>query len=239
MMYAELTQLFHSVPHEALRADYVNAISEDNILGKKTLSTRRLTTQRLSELYGLDPAIPLFRIVRALWNQETEPSGRPLLALLCSLARDPLLRASRDAACLTPIGREFPRTDISAALARLGQGRLNAATIAKIVRNVASSWTQSGHFTGRVRKVRTVVRPTPASVTFACMLGYMEGLRGRSLFSSPWTKVFDASSFELEQAAIEARRLGLLDLKLSPDTAEISFPSQFGLDSRSLGNVPY
>ena len=53
---------------DASRADYVAAIVEHNCLGKPTSATRVLSAQRLSELYALDPDVPLFRIMRNLWR---------------------------------------------------------------------------------------------------------------------------------------------------------------------------
>ncbi len=239
LMLSELSQLLGAVPFHAERAIYLHAVIEDNLLGKRTVATRRLTAQRLSELYGLDSTIPLFRILRLLWDVEESGQGRPLLALLCSLARDPLLRATRDAVFAAEIGSELSRKAFSAAISRLTHGRMNDATIDKIVRNAASSWTQSGHFVGRMRKIRLSVRPTPASVTFAFVLGHLEGIRGRQLFTSPWMKLFDADLSELQRCATLARSLHLIDLKLSADTAEISFPPNYGLDSRSMSYVAY
>lgn len=68
-------------------SDYGKAVLDDNCLGKQTFSNRKLSLQRLSELYALDPAVPLFRIMRNLW--EINPESCPQLAILLSLARDP------------------------------------------------------------------------------------------------------------------------------------------------------
>jgi hypothetical protein len=95
MMLAELTELLAAVPANATREEYAEAIIEDNILGKQTTSTRRLTNQQLGELYGLSLTLPLFRVLRRLWD--VDAPGRPLIALLCALARDPLLRATSKA----------------------------------------------------------------------------------------------------------------------------------------------
>src|SRR5580704_8466319 len=62
MMFEELGQVLLATAAEARRADYAAAIIEGNCLSKPTGATRRLTNQRLGELYGLDPAIPLFRV---------------------------------------------------------------------------------------------------------------------------------------------------------------------------------
>ena len=92
IMLDELRSVLVNCEPDAARDDYLSAIREDNCLGKRTAATRRLSSQRLSELYGLDPAVPLFRVLRRCWY--TDRDGQPLLALLLALARDPLLRVS-------------------------------------------------------------------------------------------------------------------------------------------------
>ena len=92
MMLVELSDLLAALPANATREDYAEAIIEDNVLGKQTAATRRLSNQRLGELYGLSKSIPVFRVMRRLWDSDEQ--GRPLIAFLCALARDPLLRAS-------------------------------------------------------------------------------------------------------------------------------------------------
>jgi hypothetical protein len=57
MVLTDPTELLAAVPANATREEYAEAIIEDNILGKQTTSTRRLTNQRLGELYGLSPAV--------------------------------------------------------------------------------------------------------------------------------------------------------------------------------------
>jgi hypothetical protein len=89
-MLAELTTILASVPASASKSERRSAIVSENVLGKKTTSTRKSTAQRLSELYALDPSVPLFRLLQVFWKDD--PAGQPLLALLCASARDPLLR---------------------------------------------------------------------------------------------------------------------------------------------------
>lgn len=85
-MVAELTDLLAIAPETTTRAEFARVIVEENALGKATLATRKLTAQRLAELYGLDDSIPLFRLLRGLWK--LDPDARPLLATLVALARD-------------------------------------------------------------------------------------------------------------------------------------------------------
>ncbi len=213
--------LLESLSMVAGRHDYLAAIIENNALGKQTAATRKLTAQRLTELYALESGVPLFRVLRRFWQDDVP--GRPLLALLCALARDPLLRATAEPVISMFSGEELSRQKITDAIRSAVGGRLNDATLDKVVRNVSSSWTQSGHLQGRTRKFRQLVRPTPLTTAYALMLGYLEGQRGGRLFETPWTRVLDASPADLRTIATEAKRLSGLDLKAAGDVVEIGF----------------
>ena len=232
IMLDELSNLLDAVPGDAVRDDYAHAVMTHNCLGKRTAATRKLTLQRLSELYALDPRVILFRVLRDLWaGNET---SRPLLAMLLSLARDPLLRASAVAVVRTPYGNEFARQSMKDAVIDAVGDRLNAATLDKVVRNASSSWTQAGHFRGRGRKIRQRVETTPAATTFTLLLGFALGRRGRMLFEMPWTAVLDTSPDGLIDMAVEAKRLGLLDLKQSGSMIDVSFPALLTNREREL-----
>lgn len=220
IMLGELSVLLRVASSEAKRADYRTLIVEDNCLGKRTLATRRLSDQRLSELYALDAGVLLFRVMRRLW--QADEGGRPLLALLLALARDPLLRMTAPPILRLRPGEELRRQALTDALNRGTGSRFNEAVLAKIVRNAASSWTQSGHLAGRSRKIRHVVSPTPGGVAFALLLGYAVGARGTMLFGSLWAKALDASTDELISLATDAKRVGYLDLKASGGVVELS-----------------
>ena len=232
IMLDELSQLLDAVPGEASRRDYAQAVTEGNCLGKRTAATRKLSLQRLSELYGLDARLLLFRVLKGLWEQHA--SSRPLLALLLALARDPLLRASARAVVATPFGHELGRQAMKDALSGIVEGRLNDATLDKVVRNASSSWTQSGHLRGRGRKIRQRVAATPAAVAYALLLGFALGRRGRLLFETPWAEVLDAPPGELVEVAVDARRLGLVDLKQSGRMIDVSFPAMLTGREREL-----
>lgn len=190
------------------RADYSRAILEDNVLGKDTASARRTSLQRLTELYGIDQALPIFRVLRRLWAID-EP-GRPLLAMLCALARDPLLRATAPAVLSLAPGAELLRSTLHAAIDPNPVPRFKPAILDKIARNTASSWAQSGHLQGRVRKLRRHVTPTPASTAFALWLGSLQGLAGDYLLTTLWAAVLDAPPNRLFESALQAKQLGLI-----------------------------
>jgi hypothetical protein len=222
MMIEELTLLFQATPDHSSRDACFAAVIEDNVLNKPTVATRRLTVQRLSELYALDENVTLFRVLRRFWRNESQ--GRPLLAVLCALARDPLLRLTTDPVLALRAGEELSRQRLTDVLRPSTEGRFNDATLDQIIRNTSASWTQSGHLQGRNRKIRQAVRPTPIATAYALLLGYLQGLRGNRLFETPWTCVLDATKPELLQQTADAKRLGVLDMKQAGDVIEVSFP---------------
>ena len=228
IMLDELEFLLAACAEDATREDYLSAIREDNCLGKRTVATRRSSGQRLIELYSLDPKVPLFRVMRRLWHADR--NGRTLYALLLALARDPLLRVTAPAILRMLPGEELARQQLTDALRGSVGGRLNENILDKVVRNAASSWTQSGHLQGRGRKVRRKVMPTPATTAYALLLGYLTGARGGMLFQSLWAQVLDAPVGDLLNYALDAKRLGFLDMSQSGDVIEVSFSRLLGPD---------
>ena len=220
IMLADLGELLAAVPPEAVRADYVAAIIDDNVLGKATIATRRWTGQRLGELYAIDPRVPIFRVLRRLWLVDVP--GRPLLAMLCALARDPLLRSTAPTVLALPVGTELIRSRFLDEIREVVGGRLNESVLDKVARNAASSWAQSGHLRGRMRKMRTSVAPTPGSLAMALWIGSLEGLGGPALLDCRWTRVLDRAGPDLLPVAFEAKRLGLIHARAGGGVVEIN-----------------
>jgi hypothetical protein len=220
MMLEELSRVLEATNQGARRADYAAAIIDGNCLLKPTASTRRLTNQRLGELYGLDLIIPLFRVLRRLWDAGAD--GRPLLALLAAIARDPLLAATCPAIVTLPANAELKRDSLKEGLQAAVGNRLNESTLEKVCRNAASTWAQSGHLEGRTFKKRQTVTPSPTAVTFAIYLACAAGFRGAEIFSSGWLRVLDRDPSQARQLALEAKRSGLLDLRMAGDVVELN-----------------
>lgn len=218
MMLAELSALLAAVPPAVKLGAYRTAIVEENCLGKRTVSTRRLTFQRLQELYALDPTVPVFRILRRLWGIDEQ--GRPLLALLIALARDPLLLATAPAVVPLPPGAELSRASMRETLGQAGE-RLNESILGKVIRNAASSWSQSGHLQGRTFKTRRPVHATPAALALALYLAHAAGLSTEESFHSGWVQVLDCSASAALELATAAKRLGLLDLRMAGDVIDL------------------
>jgi len=219
LMLEELTEVLAAAPSTADRDGYSAAIIVDNCLSKPTASTRRLSNQRLGELYALDPKCAVFRVLRRLWFLEER--GRPLLALLAAMSRDPLLVASAAPILALPDGTEMQRSAVRDALRKVVGERLNPAVLDKVVRNTASTWTQTGHLQGRMFKIRKRVEATPCAVAMALYLGHSVGFRGDELLRSGWVAALDCSPASAQALAIEAKRLGLIDLRTSGDVLEL------------------
>lgn len=221
IMVDELTALLRHCPSSSTRSDYVHAVVEENCLGKHTLSTRQLTVQRLSELYSLDPKVLLFHLLRHYWDADEK--SQPQLAILTALARDPLLRVTAPAVIAMKEGEEIARQRLTDALREALNGRLNDDSLDKVVRNTASSWTQSGHLEGRSRKKRLKLQPTPVSTAYALLLGFLLGNRDRSLFETLFCRILDRNIAELTFLAMDAKRLGFLDIKMAGGLIVVSF----------------
>lgn len=221
-MLADLTAVLAAVPSDAPHEHYRYAIQNDNVLGKKTASTRHWAYKKLRELYALDPSMPVFRELRARW--EAGGDGRPLLALLAALARDSLLRASVPVLTAAKPGALVLREAFRASMVQARGDRFSDETIKAIVSHLYTSWTESGHLTGKRERARAQVSPTTAATTYALVLGYMTGSRGELLFSTLWTSVLDAPAAVLHDQAKEASRLGWLTYRGIGNIVDVSFP---------------
>jgi hypothetical protein len=220
MMFDELVATLAAVPVSATAGDYSAAIIEDNCLGKQTVANRRHSLQHLRELYALDPTVPLFRVLSRLWAIDTQ--GRPLLALLTSLARDPLLLGTAAVIVGLPDGAEFQRTIMRTSIANAVGERLNDSTLEKVIRNIASSWAQSGHLQGRTFKIRRLVQATPAAVAFALYLASAAGFHGQEILTSAWVRVLDCGTSTALELTLEAKRIGLVDLRVAGDAFDLN-----------------
>lgn len=217
----DLATLLQHLPADAPNAAYRSAAKEENILAKKTASTRHYVVQRLSQLYGLDPSIPLFRTFRTLWEEADE--GRPLLALLLALARDPILRTTAPPVLAMDIGEALDKENLAQAIMDAEGDRFNETSVQKITQMSASSWTQSGHLEGRYNKIRQRPVCTATTTAYALLLGYMTGLRGQRLFDTLWTDALDAPEHEVQEYARRASRRGIITYRNAGGIIEVDF----------------
>ena len=223
MMLAEMERLLDVIPRDAVRADYRSAVVEANLLGKPTIKARKLTFEHLCDLYALDPDVCLFRVFRRLWYSDGE--ARPVLGLLISLARDNLLRPSVPVILAAKPGGQVTRGQMASLFDEHSGGRLSAASVEALAQRVNGTWTQAGYLAGKVKKVRAAPKITPADVSFALFLAYLEGRRAQRLFSSDWVRVLDLPKERLVELTQSAAERGLLVFRRTGGVMEVRFPN--------------
>lgn len=222
IMVPELGTLLESMSKEGFSyQQYSMAVLEDNCLHKRSIKNREITLERLRILYGLDDKITIFRALKKLWSKE--PESLPLIAFLCAYTRDQLLRELSPWILTRPEGTRVDRLELEKQITKLYPDRFSAGTLTSTSQNLNASWTQAGFLTGRSRKVRIKAKPSPASVTYALVLGFLSGLRGMLLFEGEYVSLMDSPKEDLICLAEMASRKGLLRMKRIGDVIEVDF----------------
>jgi hypothetical protein len=221
MMLKELRELLAACPPEATTTDLSQAVLERNVLAKRSENTRARSLRYLRELYLLDPRSVLFRGLRDLWD--LDEAAQPLLALMCALARDPLLRATAGVVLEAPPGSSVTSAKIADGVADRYAGSYSDLVRGKIGRNAASSWTQSGHLVGRSAKVRSRAVCRPAAVAYAFLLGHLEDARGLGLLRTVWGRALDASDPTVFEQAFSAAQRGWIEFRRAGEVLDVGF----------------
>lgn len=219
MMLAELQQAMGATSDGDARG-METAILSGNVLAKPTGSARRLALSRLNTLYGIANPIPIQSAALRLWRRS--PSGHTLLALLCALAREPLLRDTAAAILNATPGAPVRWPDLAAALEAQHPGRYSPKMLKSLAQNCASTWTQSGHLKGKVAKIRARAEPTPEVAAYAALLGELAGFGGPALLQSPWMAVLDRPETDLLSLLRRAESIGLLRVRAGGGVVQIT-----------------
>lgn len=224
MMLADLEKLFaHVTDPRASKADYRNAIEEDNCLLKKSVKTRQLSLRHLAALYGLDPDLPIFQGLRYFWQKDAQ--ARPLLALICACARDPLLRSTAPFVLTQPQGSTLSAKSMMDFIAKANPDRFSLSTLTSAAQNINSTWTQSGHLQGKISKTRSRPVVTAASAAYALYVGWLAGGRGLNLFQGDFMALLSCGQEGGLELAAQAARLGWIKLKRIGDLVDVHFPN--------------
>jgi len=221
MMFEEMRILQESLPLEAKKEDFKRAIVEENILGKPTQSSREKSFHHLVELYGMDPGLALFRVLRTLGNADR--SSFPLMAATCVYSRDPQLRASFELIQSKRDGQEIPRVEMEELLEASFPDRFSPAMKKSLAQNVNTTWTFSGHLEGRSKKTRRLPVAGFGAVTFAMFVGWLSGLRGELLLSSVYGRLVNAEPGTILHQLRQASAHQWLRLRSGGGVTEIDF----------------
>ena len=220
IMLREFNQLLDHCAPDAKWPDYQYAIIDENILLKPTQSSRGEALRRLRQLYGLDDIL-IFKTLKFLAYSDSH--ARPLLALLCALARDATLRSTIELIVSAHPSEVLAPVQFKSIIASSFPGQLSDSTLSSAGRNTISSWEQSGHLHGLKQKVRQQVQPTPVVTAYALFLAYLNGERGEAMFESPWCKVLDQPAHILRAQAQQASQQGWLEYRFAGQVTEITF----------------
>ncbi|WNZ28444.1 MAG: hypothetical protein IAX21_07185 [Candidatus Bathyarchaeota archaeon] len=223
MMLQELQSLLSCVHNpSASKSDYRRAIIEENCLGKRSEKSRKITSMHLGFLYALDPEVTIFRVLRYFWDRDVK--GRPLLALLSAYSRDGLVRTSAPLVLPLVEGETFRRDALEEYIYKQYPNRFSEASLKSVVRNLAATWTKSGHLVEKNgKKIRSKALATPGLVSFALLLGYLVGARGEALFTTEFAKLLDCSPARSIELAEEASRRGWIVFKRIGKVMEVQF----------------
>lgn len=225
IMVNELSLLLSVTPQNSSFDELRKRVYDDNILQKSSVSGRKKSFYHLKQSYGLDIQTPVFRALRFLWDFDA--GERRMLALQCALARDTILRASAPGILSLQAGEEARKEPLMDLVEKEYPQRYSPKSVKAISEHLLSSWAQSGHLEGKMRKIRTKATAGPASLTYALFLGYLSGVQGNPLFRTVWADVLDATDTEIRGYVGESMRKGWLIYKDAGGIVEISFPSTF------------
>jgi len=221
LMLVELSALLAACEADVPKDAYRVAVIDDNVLLKPSASTRAKTYAYLRDRFALDPDVPVFALLRLLWDRD--PSGRPLVALLVAAFRDPVLRATLSALIAYQPDQPVSSRSLGQAIADAFPGRFKDKTIKSTGENVVSSFKQSGHLRGRANCRRQRVTPTPGAVTVALLFAALGGAGGRGLLDSDWVRVLDTPGERVLAEARVAASRGWLEIRQAGDVLDISF----------------
>ncbi len=221
VMLPELGLLFAAVPVTAGRADYRAAILDENVLGKPTFSSRQKSEKHLYELYGLDPALALFRLLRRFATED--PASLPLLALTCAFCRDPQLRDSFAVIETLKPGEVLTRAQMVAYLEEVYPERFSSVMLSSLATRLGVTWAATGHLKGTASRTRALPVPTPAACSYAMFAGYLLGLRGELLISSVFTRLVGADPSSVLSHLVVGSRNDWLRLRHGGGVTEIDF----------------
>lgn len=236
MMLNELRCVFQHTPPDAAPAAIEAAVIDLNVLNKATQGGRKKSLHHLRELYGLDVAQALFRVLRVFAKRD--PLSVPLLALVCVFCRDPQLKESFELIRHLRLGEVLLRETMEDHLESSFPGRFSHATKKSMAQNVNTTWTYSGHLTGKVRKIRCLPDCRPEAAAYSMFAGYLAGLRGQQLLESTYGQLVARDpSILLAQLPLAAAR-GLIGFKFAGGIFEFDFHRLLTPEEQRICDVP-
>jgi hypothetical protein len=224
-MLPELDALLALVPAPAEVAAevYRRLAVEEDALQKLSVANRQKTFNYLKRLYGLDPALALFRDLARLWPMDAP--GRPMLAALLAFAREPLLHKCLAMVASHPPGSALGRADFEQWVRDVAPGQYSATMYRSFSHNLYASFFQFGYLGAASGKSRLRQTPTvTAAVTaYAAFLDWLEGRNGMTLLGSRYSAALQLTTATHIDLLTSAGRQNLMRVAYSGGVLELDF----------------
>ena len=170
MMMDELKLLFSFVDQLDAEKDlYLRSIVKDNCLNKRSDRTTNSNGTPPYETFMVWTRASHCFDVFAISGSETK-KGSPFWPYLSLLQEIQILKSSIPFIQSYAIGQRVTREALEDYIDNLETGRFSPATLKSTAQNINSSWTQSGHLKGRLKKFDQRPRPHPALPLLHCCL---------------------------------------------------------------------
>lgn len=208
--------------------DFIQAI-DNNAIGKKSQTALRNAKSKLLGIYSFDLKDPTFRFFLKFW-EVTDLTERRLLTLLMALRKDNLLEKSIDFIHSVPVGTEVEKQPLLKYLSKYVD--YTDKTLKSSSRNIISSWKQAGFIGEGKSRLRTEPKITYQVVTYAIVLGVLDGLEGEFLVKSSYVQALGLPSEMLNQLLNEAKVNDLLKYQNTGGVVSISLTDKLPINGQ-------
>ncbi|WP_346864992.1 hypothetical protein [Methanocalculus sp. MSAO_Arc2] len=226
MMFNELSLILDTTPNDCPIDEIKRLVYEENILQKGSISSRQKSFYHLALLYSLDIQNNIFSTLRFFWS--VAPDERALVALESAIAQDHILRYSAQIILPLECDSQITKEDMIEHIEQEYRKYYTPKLIDSISLNLLSSWAQSGHLSGKLKKVRRKAVAGPASLTYALYLGQLTGLQGASLFDTVFVHALDATDTEIQEYLHAAMKKGWLIYRSAGGIIELTLTLDHG-----------
>ncbi len=225
VMLPELRALLAVAPQDADVDTFRHLAVDQDALHKASAANRVKTFAFLRGLYGLRPALAIFREFRRL--SVLYPVDIPVLAGLLALAREPVLRGCLDMVLGTAIGKTLGREDFEAWIREYAPARFSQAMYISFSHNLYASFFQLGYLGEAVGRCRLRRRPTvqPVSAAYAAFLDWLTGLNGLSILNATYSRALELPKAEHLSLLSSAGQLGLMRVAHAGGVLQLDFAS--------------
>lgn len=210
IMLSELSKVMN---HGISQGDFADSFS-DNVAGKLSKSNQEKTNRYLKQLYKFDDEDPAFVSFRWFWKNAPE-SECPIITLQYAIRNDYLLTESIEVLQAARIGDKAAINYFVDNLEKCHPNRFTPATLLSVAQNIASSWKQAGFIEGKVKNIRRQPEVGYWAVTFALLLGYLDGMRGEFLLGSKYINALGMPNQRVKELILEASKRDLVQYQSS------------------------